>query len=93
MGMENYRCDFPVQVTMTSDGWTSRATDSYITITAVLVVDWKMVNYVLQTRPMPESHTGLSLSLSLSLSLCAREKYSKSKSLRMIDYIRLRYKV
>lgn len=54
-----------VQVALTSDAWTSKATDSYVTITVVFMVDWKIENFVLQTRQMPESHTGLSLSLSL----------------------------
>ncbi|XP_045201083.1 E3 SUMO-protein ligase ZBED1-like [Mercenaria mercenaria] len=46
------------QVAITTDGWTSRATESYVTITVTFInVDWKLVNFVLQTRPLPESHT------------------------------------
>ncbi|XP_048730602.2 E3 SUMO-protein ligase ZBED1-like [Ostrea edulis] len=46
------------QVAITSDGWTSRSTESYVTVTATFVdANWEMQNYVLQTRPMPESHT------------------------------------
>ena len=47
-------------VALTTDGWTSRATESYVTITSVHVTPgWKLQNFVLQTRAMPESHTGL----------------------------------
>ncbi|KAK6183354.1 hypothetical protein SNE40_010854 [Patella caerulea] len=46
-------------VALTTDGWSSRATESYMTITSVHNnVDWELVNYVLQTRALPESHTG-----------------------------------
>lgn len=49
-----------IKVAITSDGWTSRSTESYVTVTATFVdANWEMQNYVLQTRPMPESHTGL----------------------------------
>ncbi|KAJ8303649.1 hypothetical protein KUTeg_018759 [Tegillarca granosa] len=47
------------QVALTSDGWTSRATQSYVTITSTHISqNLELVNYVLQTRSMPESHTG-----------------------------------
>lgn len=43
---------------MTTDGWTSRGTDSYITITACYIdQNWDLINNVLQTRPMPENQT------------------------------------
>ncbi|XP_060792575.1 zinc finger BED domain-containing protein 4-like [Neoarius graeffei] len=46
-------------IAITTDGWTSRGTLSYITVTAhTIASDWKMVNVVLQTRPLFESHTG-----------------------------------
>lgn len=46
-------------ISITTDGWTSRATQSYITITAHGInSDWEMVNCVLQTRALFESHTG-----------------------------------
>ncbi|XP_062566541.1 E3 SUMO-protein ligase ZBED1-like [Saccostrea cucullata] len=45
-------------VALTTDGWTSRGTDSYITITACFIDgDWNLINNVLQTRAMPENHT------------------------------------
>lgn len=48
-------------IAITTDGWTSRSTKSYITITAHGINnDWKMENVVLQTRPIYESHTGRS---------------------------------
>ncbi|XP_029958862.1 zinc finger BED domain-containing protein 1-like isoform X2 [Salarias fasciatus] len=47
------------RVALTCDGWTSRATESYITITSHYISDnWEMVTHVLQTRAMHESHTG-----------------------------------
>ncbi|XP_048859191.1 E3 SUMO-protein ligase ZBED1-like [Brienomyrus brachyistius] len=49
-------------VAITTDGWTSRATQSYITITAhVLSSEWEMKSYVLQTRLLSESHTGANI--------------------------------
>ena len=43
---------------LTSDGWTSCATESFSTVTAHFINnDWGMVEYVLQTRPMNEAHT------------------------------------
>ncbi|KAK7916754.1 hypothetical protein WMY93_012515 [Mugilogobius chulae] len=47
------------RVAITCDAWTSRATQSYITVTCHYVSpDWEMVSHVLQTRAMFESHTG-----------------------------------
>lgn len=44
-------------VALTSDGWTSRATQSYLTVTAhYITVDWEMKSNVLQTRLL-DSHT------------------------------------
>ena len=49
-------------VSLTTDGWTSRATESYITITAHFIdSSWHMRNYVLQTRPLFETHTAENL--------------------------------
>lgn len=45
------------------DGWTSPATDSYLTITAHYITDhWQIANPFLQTRPVFESHTSEHLS-------------------------------
>jgi len=45
-----------------TDGWTSRSTLSYITITAHLVNQtFDFQNYTLQTRILRDSHTGLNL--------------------------------
>lgn len=47
------------RVAITTDGWTSRATQSYLTITAHTIdIEWEMKSFVLQTRVMFESHTG-----------------------------------
>lgn len=44
-------------VALTTDSWTSRATHSYLTVTAHYInAEWEMKSHVLQTRPL-ESHT------------------------------------
>ena len=49
-------------VALTSNGWTSRATGSYVTITAHYInTDWVLCNNVLQTRVLGDSHTGHNL--------------------------------
>ena len=49
-------------VALTTDGWTSRATESYVTVTSTHITpDWTLKNFVLQTRAMPESHTGVNI--------------------------------
>ncbi|XP_046332731.2 E3 SUMO-protein ligase ZBED1-like [Haliotis rufescens] len=51
------------QVALTTDGWTSCATDSYLTITSChLSVNWEIINFVLQTRVLNESHTAENIS-------------------------------
>ncbi|XP_069114244.1 E3 SUMO-protein ligase ZBED1-like isoform X1 [Argopecten irradians] len=50
------------QVAITTDGWTSRATQSHITVTSLHVTgNWEIKNFVLQTRVLEESHTGENL--------------------------------
>ncbi|KAM3874432.1 E3 SUMO-protein ligase ZBED1-like [Diretmus argenteus] len=49
-------------VALTTDGWTSRAAESYVTVTAhYITAEWEMRSPVLQTRPLYESHTGTNL--------------------------------
>jgi hypothetical protein len=43
-------------VSVTTDGWTSRATESYITITAHYLVDGQLRSKVLQTRQLLDAH-------------------------------------
>ncbi len=43
---------------LTSDGWTSLAVETYETITAHFMHDWKLKAKVLQTKMLPGSHTG-----------------------------------
>lgn len=46
------------RVALTCDSWTSRATDSYVTITCHYIAsDWTLVSHVLQTRAVHTSHT------------------------------------
>uniref|UniRef100_A0A3B4FMZ3 BED-type domain-containing protein n=1 Tax=Pundamilia nyererei TaxID=303518 RepID=A0A3B4FMZ3_9CICH len=50
------------RVALTCDAWTSRAVDSYVTITAhYLTADWQLLSYVLQARTLHESHTGANI--------------------------------
>jgi hypothetical protein len=47
-------------VALTSDIWTSGATQAYVTVTVHFITeDWKMECKVLLTREMPERHTGV----------------------------------
>lgn len=47
------------RVALTCDTWTSRATESYVTLTAHRMDDhWNLKSHVLQTRAMHDSHTG-----------------------------------
>lgn len=49
-------------IALTTDGWTSRATQSYITITAQVIDEkWESKSFVLQTRELSESHTGVNI--------------------------------
>ena len=46
-------------IAWTTDSWTSRATQSYVTITAHFInPEMELCSRVLQTRQLPESHTG-----------------------------------
>ena len=49
-------------VALTTDGWTSRAAQGYITVTAHSIdPEWNMKNYTLQTCVLEESHTGANI--------------------------------
>lgn len=49
-------------VALTTDSWTSRACESYVTITVhFMQSDWNMKSYVLQTRHLYVSHTGVNI--------------------------------
>lgn len=41
-------------VALTSDGWTSRSTERYVTVTPHFIQEWNIKKYVLQTRRMDE---------------------------------------
>ncbi|XP_052778645.1 E3 SUMO-protein ligase ZBED1-like [Mya arenaria] len=52
---------------ITTDGWTSRACQSYLTVTAHgLDSNWKQHNYVLATRMLDVSHTGVNVGEALA---------------------------
>ena len=51
----------------TTDGWTSRATESHITTTGHYISqEWKFENNVLETTTLPSSHTGEALGEALN---------------------------
>ena len=58
-------------VGLTSDGWTSRSTDPYLTITAHYIdktgSDWTLKSKVLQTEIIVGSHTGENLAIEIDL--------------------------
>lgn len=46
-------------VSITTDSWTSRATQNYVAVTAHFIDNsWASKNYTLQTKQLSESHTG-----------------------------------
>ena len=50
-------------VSLTTDIWTSRTQQPYLTVTAHFITEkWKMESKVLQTRERPERHTGMNIS-------------------------------
>ena len=53
-------------VGLTADGWTSRAIDPYLTVTAHFLSGWEMQSKVLQTQYLGGSHTGEALSAELT---------------------------
>ncbi|XP_070403898.1 E3 SUMO-protein ligase ZBED1-like isoform X1 [Nothobranchius furzeri] len=58
------------RVALTTDSWTSRATQSYVTITAQVIIEkWESKSFVLQTRELSESHTGVNIAQVLRNSL------------------------
>ena len=61
---ESFRlCD---NLALTSDIWTSCATQAYVTITAHYITeDWRIQSYVLCTCEMPERHTGVNIATRL----------------------------
>jgi hypothetical protein len=57
-------------IALKCDGWTSRATESYITITSHHINEgWELVSHVLQTRALFESHTGTNIAQVLRAAL------------------------
>ena len=54
-------------VAITTESWTSRACESYMTVTAhFLNKNWELCNYVLSTKMISEAHTGQNLGNSLA---------------------------
>lgn len=70
-------------VALTTDGWTSRSMEGYITVTAHFIHKWETKNYVLQTRRMDQSHTSENLSevLTSAISEWNLQRYEQNLSL------------
>ena len=68
---------------LTTDGWTSRSMEGYITVTAHFIHKWETKNYVLQTRRMDQSHTSENLSEVLTSAISERnlQRYEQNLSL------------
>ena len=61
----------PERVALTTDGWTSCASQSYIIITVhYITADWSIKNHVLQTRLFYEAHTGKKHCPSVARGMC-----------------------
>ena len=73
-------------VALTSDGWTSRATESFLIVTAHYITsEWEMKSSVLQTQPLYESHTSKHLSEALTEAVTVRDTFVKDNSLCQIN--------
>ena len=69
-------------VALTTDGWTSRASQGFITVTAQFIdPDWQLKNYTLQTRVLEESHTGINIGEDLKEALSEWDLTSKNPSI------------
>lgn len=69
-------------VALTCDGWTSRATEPYLTITSHHIDEsWELVSHVLQTRAMFESHTGTNIAQVLRAALEEWELIAKDPAI------------
>ena len=52
-------------VVLTTDMWTSRTTEAYLTVSCHLIDDWQMQEFVLETCRFPGQHTADNISLEL----------------------------
>ncbi|KAL2082256.1 hypothetical protein ACEWY4_022074 [Coilia grayii] len=69
-------------VALTCDGWTSRATEPYLTITSHHIDEsWELVSHVLQTRALFESHTGTNIAQVLGAALEEWELINKDPAI------------
>lgn len=76
------------RVAITVDGWTSRATDPYITVTVHCIDDdWVLQNHVLQTRVFREAHMGSNLAALLQ-DICSEWKFTDKNPALVTDNAR-----
>ncbi|KAI2648672.1 E3 SUMO-protein ligase ZBED1 [Labeo rohita] len=70
------------RVALTCDGWTSRATEAFVTITCHYVdEEWELMSHVLQTRAMHKSHTGSNIAELLKAALEEWDLVSKDPAI------------
>nr|XP_023657651.1 zinc finger BED domain-containing protein 1-like [Paramormyrops kingsleyae] len=70
------------RVALTCDGWTSRATEVFVTITCHYVdEEWELMLHVSQTRAMHESHTGSNIAELLKAALEEWDLVSKDPAI------------
>jgi hypothetical protein len=55
-------------VAITTDGWTSTTTESYVTVTCHYMLNWKLESVILQTRSVEDRHTAANLAQLLKTS-------------------------
>lgn len=73
------------RVAITVDGWTSWATDPYITVTVHCIDDdWVSQNHILQTRMLMEAHTGSNLAALLQ-DICSEWKLTDKNQALVTD--------
>lgn len=67
------------RIALTTDIWTSSATEAYITVTCHFILSWEIFSFVLSTCAFPERHTGFAISeklLDIADSYNIRDKIS-----------------
>ena len=71
-------------ITLTTDIWTSMATESYITVTAHYIDgNWELQAFVLETMPFPDRHTGINIADKLK---GLAERWGIMDNVRMVSH-------
>ena len=71
-------------ISLTTDIWTSLATESYLTVTAHYIDrSWELQAFVLETLPFPERHTGVNIADKLKV---LAERWEIKDSVMMVSH-------